>query len=354
MKVLIASSNDALNQKIRLKLEALGMHAIVEINEFETLKRTFKKLAGNTQFIIWDRDEFPIRQNELRALLKEVGDGRPVPLLILGSRGGRDPFLGTEFAYLAKPFRTNKFEQAVKNAYQRSNLVRSSVLFLGDVPPGFEKSGVSVKCMSDFENASKNLWKFGAFIIRLEAECNFSMPWMKRLKKSKWGTKTPFIVLGREPDLVKKWRLLGDYFFNEGDWSTLLNLVLAGAQTRFEVNSLLNFGRLAISRRQWSEARELLQKSIEIDSTRVDILCLYSMVLRKLGDSALARQIEDKIIQFNPCSPYPYLVNDSISTALVEMAVKYCPSQPQIRDRYRAQTEPDHPSSKIVVIEASA
>ena len=279
---------------------------------------------------------------------------------------------------LIRPFDRSRFQAAVKAAYERRALLRSTILLLGD-----SIGSVALKLLQSAEKSAPGHWtsallahkkedlssrfdkygsKIGAIVIEPSSTDATLLQQVSAFHKTPLGRQLPIIVLGQSAETVSSLRSFTDVFMDfdlqNSPRAESVRAALELASQRLTKNWIVQEfmeRHKELLKREHEEGNtqtprwisffkkkdlplKLLKKALETDS-RWEVHESLARLLMKRGQHALAIRHFQQTLETYPCSPRAYLslieLLDPASSEYSELlrrAQLYCPNVPQVRE----------------------
>jgi tetratricopeptide (TPR) repeat protein len=310
-----------------------------------------------------------------------------VSALSNATRGGatRDERNNRIDSFLIRPFDRSRFQAAVKTAYERRALLRSTILLLGDSigsgalkllqsaeksAPGHWTSALLAHKKEDLSSRlDKHGSKIGAIVIEPSSTDATLLQQVSAFRKMPLGRQLPIIVLGQNAETVASLRSFADVFMDfdlqNSSRAESVRAALELASQRLTTNWIVQefMERHKEFLKQEHEKKlpanstdntkwprwisffkktdmplKLLKKALETDP-RWEIHESLGRLLMKRGRKDLAIRHFQQALETYPCSPRAYLSlmelldpNSQAYSELIRRAQLYCPNVPQVRE----------------------
>ncbi len=252
---------------------------------------------------------------------------------------------------LDKPFGIRQLIEGLKEGRKRRSRLRSKLCILGSMPhkPIVEamythEASIHWKKILFAENLNelkKNLEEFnfraGAIAVEPALWSEDLQSFLKSFKKTRQGSLTPLLLLGRKATETYGFRDYADLFMDpkEWGWAEILKVTSKRMTHQEEMVEEIQQSKALIKENKIRSAQTKLVRCLGDDENRLEMIELLGQVCELQGRPNEAIAHYRKVLTLNPCNPSPYLrlnhlMGEKDREVLIEQGKLYCPSHPQL------------------------
>ena len=359
---LLMSRDELLRRRLQSILFRMGFSEILTAESSRETQTRLQRLQLGLRFVLLDADGWQGDETEWAEVIAAIEEPircLQVPLVVIGTlsqaevRSKIRPMGQLQYCYFKKPFTADELLFGIEKASQKLLFYSQPLIYCGtEVPGGLRKE------LSLFRTSFHPRFEFAATGADLRAEISAlrggpavvlidpetfasedDIRWLRRFKMTPAGRRCRLICLSRAPETIVALRRVAEMFWEpKGSWLGFVERIAASTGQSLFCDILAEQAKKQILDDRSRLARTKILAGLRVDPFSLRLRSLGAEIALFQGKRRMAMKEFQAMLLLNPCLPQGYLglwncVESGERPGLIQNALKYCPSHPEILSR---------------------